>query len=222
MEEKKKIWMSHSGLDVMDRCPRCFWLMYKKGLYQPEGITSRLPDRFDKIIKSYFDKFRRENKLPPLIDGRIEAKLENPFQEKYFYKINEKYGFWGKLDECFIDKNNLHIPVDFKTSSSDPREKSIFQSYQNQLDEYAFLLEQNNKKTAGLGLLIFFYPDNSDSLENGFPMIVHLQNVKTNSQRAKERLFKAINLLEGDIPQPADNCPYCGWYDKISKILNGN
>lgn len=32
-------------------CLRCFWLQYKKGIRQPEGIVSRLANRFDTVLK---------------------------------------------------------------------------------------------------------------------------------------------------------------------------
>ena len=222
MDNNKKIWLSHSGLDILYRCPRCFWLQYNKGLRQPEGITSRLPARFDKIIKNYFNKFRNENQLPPIIKGKIEGKLENPLEEKYFYSINEKYGFWGKLDECLINQKNLYAPLDFKTANSDPRGKIAFPSYQNQLDEFAFLLEKNNKKTAGVGYLVYFYPGESEELHNGFPMIVHVETLKTNPRSVMPRLEKTIEVLENKMPESAKDCPFCQWYEGLYKILNNS
>lgn len=218
-EEKEKKWLSHSGLDILYRCPRCFWFKYNKKIIQPEGIVSRLPDRFDRVIKKYFDKFRSKKELPPLVKGKIDGELENPFQEKYFYSINEKYGFWGKLDECLINLRKQHIPIDFKTASSDPRGKTAFPSYQNQLDEFTFLLEANNKKTAGIGHLIYFYPQESDGLENGFPMLVHIETLKTNPDSVIPRLKKAIEILEGNAPEPAEDCPFCRWYEAFNKVL---
>lgn len=218
-KEKDKIWLSHSGLDILYRCPRCFWLKYKKQIFQPEGIVSRLPDRFDRIIKKYFDKFRQKQTLPPFLEGKIEGRLENPFQEKYFYSINEKYGFWGKLDECLIMPDGKYSVVDFKTASSDPRGKAFFPSYQNQLDEFSFLLEQNNKKTAGSGYLIYFYPQESDDLHNGFPMIIHIEKVITNPNSVRPRLDEAIKILNGRMPDPVANCPFCKWYENLNEVL---
>jgi len=215
---KKKTWLSHSGIDVLYRCPRCFWLRYNKKIYQPQGITSRLPDRFDRLIKAYFDGFRDGDSLPPIVEGEIEGKLENPFQEKYFYSINNDYGFWGKLDECVIHQEK-YVPVDFKTSSSDPRGKDVFPAYQNQLDEYAFLLEKNNKPTLGIGHLIFFYPQDSNDLHNGFPMIVHTETLMTDPGSVEKRIFEAIDVLEGEMPPPAKDCPFCKWYEDILETL---
>lgn len=217
-QNNKKIWLSHSGIEILERCPRCFWLKYNKKISQPEGITSRLPDRFDRIIKKYFDRFRPLGELPPLVKGRVEGQLENPFKETYFYEINEKYGFYGKLDECLIWENK-YIPVDFKTSSSDPRGRNTFAAYQNQMDEYAFLLEQNGKRTAGFGYLIYFYPEHGDHLHNGFPMVVHIEKVATNPHLVRPRLLKAVEILEQEMPKAHKDCPFCSWYDALSQLL---
>lgn len=216
---KKKIWLSHSGIDVLYRCPRCFWLRYNKGIYQPEGIVSRLANRFDIVIKDHFDKFRVKGELPPMIQGKISEKLENPFQEKYFYSIDEKYGFWGKLDECFINSDGLYLPVDFKTSSSDPTQRQTFPSYQNQLDEYSFLMEKNNKKTAGIGHLIYFYPEYGEELHKGFPMAIHIETLTVRPGSVMERIKQAIEVIEGNMPDPSEKCPFCSWYDNITDVL---
>jgi len=217
-EYNKKTWFSHSGLDILYRCPRCFWLKYNKDLTQPEGITSRLPARFDRIIKNYFNKFRGTEQLPPITQEKMEGKLENPFQEKYFYSINEEYGFWGKLDECLITANQKYVPVDFKTASSDPREKPAFPAYQNQMDEYAFLLEVNGKKTAGISHLIYFYPDQGEELQQGFPMMILIETLKTNPQSVEPRLIQATEVLRGSIPNPAPDCPFCNWHQNLINL----
>lgn len=222
MKGEKKIWLSHTGLEILERCPRCFWLRYNERIYEPEWIVSRLPDRFDRIIKKYFDKFRKIGELPPLVKGKVEGKLLNPFQDTYFYSMNEKYGFKGTLDECLITQDNFYIPVEFKTASADPRGKEIFPAYQNQLDEYTFLLGVNGKKTADFSYLIYFYPDHSDEIHKGMPLIVEIQKVKTNTNLVKNRLLKATEILEGEMPQGNNECPFCGWYDKITKLLNLN
>lgn len=216
---RKKIWLSHSGLDILYRCPRCFWLKYRLGISQPEEIVSRLPDRFDRVIKNYFNIFRDTNELPPMIEGKVRGRLEKPFQDVYFYDIDEKYGFYARLDECLVSPEGNYIPIDFKTSSSDPRKNQIFSAYQNQIDEFVFLLEKNNKRTAGFGYLIYFYPAESKELHNGFPMVVHIQKVKAYPEKVEGRFREAIGILEKAIPLPAETCPFCKWYDQLNKVL---
>lgn len=217
-EKTKKLWLSHSAIEGMYRCPRCFWLQCNKGLRQPEGIVSRLANRFDVILKKYFDLYRQAGELPPMIEGKVEGKLENPFQEKYFYDYNEKYGLTGRLDECLIRSDGTYTPVDHKTASSDPRAKDILEAYQHQLNFYAFLLEKNKKPTSGFGHLIYYYPEHSDEMHKGAPIYVHVQTLKTSPEQAEKEFLKAIDVLEGNMPKSASNCPFCLWHEKLKEL----
>lgn len=215
MAGDKKIWLSHTGIETLERCPRCFWLLYRKGIRQPEGIVSRLANRFDGVLKNYFASFRGTDELPPMVTGKLEGRLQYPFQEKYFAPIDSKYGFWGKLDECLINEKREYIPVDFKTSSSDPREREILPAYQSQIDAYVFLLQHNNKPVAGFGYLIFVYPEQSKELHNGFPMVIHITKLKGSPDKTKQRIAKAIEILKEDLPRSHPNCSFCKWYKVV-------
>ncbi len=215
-DKKKLTWLSHTGIEMINVCPKCFWLKYNKKIYQPQGIVSRLSNRYDIVIKRYFDTYRDKDYLPPMIQGKIEGRLQNPFQERYFHKIDDRYGFYGKLDECIVE-NEAYIPVDFKTTSSDPKEKEIMDAYRHQIDEYIFLLEANHKKTAGFGYLIFFYPELKDSSDNGFPMNITVVKVEGHPEHVSQRIQKAIDILRGNIPESSDTCSYCKWYKDVEK-----
>jgi len=213
MSKDGRTWLSHTSLEVLERCPRCFWLQVNKGIRQPEGIVSRLANRFDGVIKNYFDKYRTHNILPPMVKGKLSGKLQNPFQEKYFVRINENYGFYGKLDECLTDDKGRLTPVDFKTSSSDPREKEILSAYQSQIDDYVFLISENGKEVTNDGFLIFFFPDLSEELHDGFPMIIHIQKLKGDPEKTAKRIENAINVLGKTIPKAKEDCVFCKYID---------
>jgi CRISPR/Cas system-associated exonuclease Cas4 (RecB family) len=216
-DQRKIKWLSHSALEELHRCPRCFWLSYKEGIRQPEGIQSRLANRFDIILKRYFDSYRVKDKLPPLVDGKIKGRLQNPFRERYYFQFNDDYGFYGKLDECLIDEQGFHIPVDFKTASSDPREKETLSAYQNQIDEYLFLMEENGKKVANFGYLIYFFPEMSIELTNGFPMIVHVVKIDRKVKDIRKRIEVAVKILQGSIPDSSPECVFCNWFLRVKK-----
>jgi CRISPR/Cas system-associated exonuclease Cas4 (RecB family) len=215
--QKKIKWLSHSALEELHRCPRCFWLLYKEGIRQPEGIQSRLANRFDIILKKYFDSYRVKGKLPPLVDGKIKGRLQNPFRERYYFQFDDDYGFYGKLDECLIDEQGFHIPVDFKTASSDPREKKTLSAYQNQIDEYLFLMEENGKKVANFGYLIYFFPEMSVELTNGFPMVIHIVKIERKVKDIRKRIEAAIKILQGPIPQLSPECVFCNWFLRVKR-----
>lgn len=214
----KKRWLSATGLETRRRCPRCFWLQYNLRIYQPEGIVSRLANRFDGVIKKYFDLYRGTPDLPPMVAGQIKGRLESPFQEKYFVDIDSRYGFLGKLDECLVTADGKYTPVDHKTASSDPRERTLIPAYQFQLDAYAFLLEQNRKPTTGIGHLIYFYPADGQSLHDGFPMDVIVKTLETNPDRVRPAIEQAIAVLDGPLPVPAEDCPFCRYVETVKKF----
>jgi len=215
-EKKKKTWLSHSGIEGMNRCKRCFYLQYNHKIYHPEGIQSRLANRFDTVLKSYFDIYRQKGMLPPFVEGVLQGVLQNPFKETYFHTVNERYGFYGKLDECLVEEGK-YIPVDFKTSSSDPREKDILAAYQNQIDAYAFLLQKNKKEPAGYGYLIFFYPDLAVEIKNGFPMINHVVRLDAHPEQVQDRIDKAIAVLQGPLPDQGAECSFYSWFNTVKK-----
>jgi hypothetical protein len=221
MSKDGRIWLSHTGIETLSRCPRCFYLQYKKKVRQPEGIVSRLANRFDIVLKNYFDTFRDTNELPPLVRGKLEGKLQNPFQEKYFARINDKYGFFGKLDECLVNEKGEYIPVDFKTSSSDPRGKEILSAYQSQIDDYIFLLKEQRYPVSGFGYLVYVFPDLGTELHNSFPMIIHIIKLNGDPEKTKARIEKAIKALEAPLPEPSENCPFCNWYTAMKIELEG-
>lgn len=219
MSKDGRIWLSHSGIENLERCPRCFWLQYNKRIYHPEGIISRLANRFDIVLKNYFNIFRPLGELPPMVKDKLEGRLENPFQEKYFYRVNEKYGFLGKLDECLINEKGEYIPIDFKTASSDPRDRETLTAYQSQIDDYIFLMDKEGKKVAGFGYLIYFFPDEGKLLHDGFPMIMHVVKINGNPSNTTKRIAHAIEVIEKTIPNPNTNCPFCSWYETIKTEL---
>jgi CRISPR/Cas system-associated exonuclease Cas4 (RecB family) len=214
--------LSHSSLLQLDSCPRCFWLRYNRGIYQPQGFASRLPDRFDSIIKTYFDRYRSSGTLPPMLEGKCQGRLEDPFVEEYACKIKNGYLFVGKLDECLVTSGELHTPVDHKTTSADPRNMEIYPAYQAQLDAYTFLLEKNGKKTTRYGHLIFYYPEHTDDLHKGCRLIIDVKTLETDPKRTESAIRKAIEVIESPRPpSPSNECPFCDWYEKVAEAQSG-
>lgn len=215
--KKKKKWLSATGLESMNRCPRCFWLRYNKKIYQPEGIVSRLANRFDTIFKQYFDQYRPLGEVPPILEGKVKGTLQHPFQETYFYHHDDNYGLMGKLDECLVTAEGKYTPIDHKTSSGDPNTRPMIPAYQTQLDTYALLLDKNNRPSSGIGHLLYFYPAQADDLHNRFPMDITLKTLKTTPANAMKKFKQAMKVLDAPMPQSSPECPFCQWHDVITK-----
>lgn len=67
--------LSPSSLNLLEDCPRCFWLKMVKKIYRPMGPMSSIPIKMDSIIKHYFNKYRDLGQLPPIIEGKVTGWL---------------------------------------------------------------------------------------------------------------------------------------------------
>lgn len=216
-KENQKIKLSPSALNLFNGCPRCFWLEKNKNIKRPRGIFPSLPGGMDLVIKTYFDRYRSIDQLPPEVIGKVSGKL---FSNSV---ILEKWRSWratnlcyedktlnailsGALDDCLVE-DGLHIPLDYKTRGSelteDPRKY-----YQTQLDCYCLILESSGYKTKGVAYLLYYWP--LEVKEEGMVRF-HVEPIKieTNIESAKKVFSDAIILLNREIPKGSSDCEYC-------------
>ncbi|HXV27523.1 MAG TPA: PD-(D/E)XK nuclease family protein, partial [bacterium] len=103
------------------------------------------------------------------------------------------------------------IPFDYKTKGSVTTEEDAVKYYQNQLDCYALLLQENRMPSAGYGFLLYYSP--KTVRENG-NVLFELQAIKilTDFERARATFRNAISLLKTTAePSAGGNCEYCRW-----------
>ena len=215
--------LSPSALSVFRECPKCFWLDRVKKIPRPRGIFPSLPGGMDRVIKVHFDNFRSKGTLPPELNGRDfegvrlfgdQARLEQwrNWRTGLVYQDTDGSVLTGALDDL-LEKASQYIPFDYKTKGSVTTEADAIKYYQNQLDCYALLLEENRLATAGYGYLLYYSP--KSAAENGV-VLFELQAIKipTDKERARALFRRAVSLLKGPEPPPADNCEYCAWLER--------
>ena len=221
----KSITLSPSALSLFKNCPRCFWLEKVKNIKRPRGIFPSLPGGMDRVIKTYFDVFRVQRKLPQEL--RIEA-----FKGIHLYDNQAQLELWrawrtglryeegdtvlsGMLDDLLV-KDGSYIPFDYKTKGSPTNEEDATKYYQTQLDCYALMLEGNGLKTAGYGFLLYYSP--KEVGENGrVSFEIQPIRIETSPERAKTLCRKALSILTGPAPESAQECEYCEWLEKFRK-----
>ena len=94
------------------------------------------------------------------------------------------------------------------------------QAYENQIDDYVFIIKKNNLKVTGYGYLVFVYPDHGKELHNGFPMIIHVVKVKGNPKKTEARIENAMKVLKGKMPQAAEDCKFCKYRMDVRELEN--
>lgn len=216
---------SPSSLSLLKECPRCFWLQFNKGIKRPETIFPSLPSGMDGVLKNHFDNFMRKGLLPPELCQNKECTDLKLFDDENLLKVwrnNLKGVSWtdekgnvihGAVDNI-LKKGNKLIVLDYKTRGY-PLKEDTHEHYQNQLDIYNFLLRKNNYETEDYAYLLFYHPVKAN--ENG-DVVFHTDLVKMNiSIKNAERILKeALQVLEGEIPEPSNECGFCKWVEKCN------
>ncbi len=223
---KKSVTLSPSALSLFKNCPRCFWLEKVKNIKRPRGIFPSLPGGMDRVIKTYFDTFRAQGKLPPelCIDAfkgislySDQAKLDRwrEWRSGLKYQDDDGLALSGLFDDVLV-KGETCIPFDYKTKGSPTNEEDATKYYQTQLDCYALMLEGNGLKTAGYGFLLYYSP--REVGERG-QVSFEIQPIRiaTDTDRAKALLRQALSILTGPAPRSAPDCEYCNWLEKFRK-----
>ncbi|MBW6442681.1 PD-(D/E)XK nuclease family protein [Patescibacteria group bacterium] len=214
--EEKSFRLSPSSLTLMKECKRCFWLTHHNIWKRPTGIFPSLPSGMDKILKIHFDKFRKENKLPPELAESIECSDMKLFENEELLKIwqdNRKGISWidkegnelrGAIDNLLV-KNEKIIVLDYKTRGYALKENT-HEYYQMQMDIYNFLFYKNNYPTENFAFLLFYVP--KEVLPTGEIIFdTTLKKINTSLENA-ERVWKdALMLLHGDCPK--ERCEWC-------------
>ena len=211
--------LSPSSLNLMEECPRCFWLD-KHGVWKrPSGVFPSLPSGMDRILKTHFDKFRDKGKLPPELCDNHNCKDMKLFNDKELLRIwqsnlkgirwKDEQGniFYGAVDNVLVKEKKL-IVLDYKTRGYALKEDTA-EHYQNQLDIYNFLLRKNGYETEDYGFLLFYVP--KEVTETGEVIFdTELVKRKINIKNAEEIFKKAIGLLNKDCPKKS-----CEWCEKV-------
>ena len=203
--------LSASTLKLFQECPRCFWLHINKKIERPRGPFPSLPSGIDRVLKGYFDTYRKLGTLPPLIHGKLEGKLSTTALTLGFDDARAKARLWGKLDDCLILPDQRLAPLDHKTRASAPADLSYTTKYYKfQMDVYTLLLERNGHSTSRTAYVVYYFPVDG-TLHEGFPFGVLVHTITTDPERAYEIFAAACQCLSGALPPSGALCEFCRW-----------
>ena len=142
--------LSPSSMNLIEDCPRCFYLQVVKKVSRPSGAFPSLPSGVDKMLKEHFDRFRDNNKLPPELkelkdvklfdDKELLRKWRNNLKGIEFRDEENDVLLHGAVDNLLSKEGKL-IVLDYKTRGFALKEDTAHH-YQDQLDVYNFLLRK--------------------------------------------------------------------------------
>ncbi len=180
----------------------------------------------DRVIKAFFDEYRKKQILPEEFSGtdfdgvslfRDQERLDlwRDWKTGLQYHDSEGVILFGALDDLLV-KKNLYIPFDYKTKGSSTSEEDAIKYYQLQLDCYALILDANEFKPADYGFLLYFSPQKISTLK---VIEFEIQPIKisVDPNRARDILREANRCLINYIPASASNCEYCQWINNFKK-----
>jgi hypothetical protein len=172
----------------------------------------------DRVLKAYFETYRRRGVLPPLIDGKLAGTLATNALTLGFTDPSLKARLWGKLDDCVILSDQRLAPLDHKTRASPPSDVSYTeQYYQFQMDVYTLLLERNGHRTSRTAFVVYYVPVEGE-LHKGFPFEVVVHCVPTDPEAAYAVFADACRCLAGPLPEAAAACAYCQWAQALPSV----
>ena len=203
--------LSASTLKLFHECPRCFWLHINKKIERPRGPFPSLPSGIDRVLKAYFDAYRKQGVLPPLIDGKLKGTLATSALTLGFNDAKTHARLWGKLDDCVILPDARLAPLDHKTRASAPNDISYTERYYKfQMDVYTLLLERNGHRTSHTAYVVYYFPVEG-TLHEGFPFGVAVHHIATDPESAYAIFANACRCLQDALPPSGEACEFCRW-----------
>ena len=203
--------LSASTLKLFQECPRCFWMHINRKIERPRGPFPSLPSGIDRVLKGYFDTYRKQGTMPPLIQGKLEGRLATNALTLGFNDAEAHARLWGKLDDCVELPDERLAPLDHKTRASAPDDLSYTQKYyQFQMDVYTLLLERNGYRTSRSAYVVYYFPIEG-VLHQGFPFGVAVHHVATDPEAAYRVFLGACRTLAGPRPEADAACAFCRW-----------
>jgi len=210
--------LSPSSMNLIEECPRCFWLQVVKNVKRPSGAFPSLPSGVDKMLKEHFDRFRDKNNLPPELKELKDVKLfdnkdllkvwRNNLKGIEYYDEENDVLLHGAVDNL-LNNNGKLIVLDYKTRGFALKEDTAHH-YQDQLDIYNFLLRKNGYETEDYAYLLFYLPE--QVMETGeFKFKNELVKMKIDVEHAEMLFKRAIKIIKGDCPEAGENCVFCKW-----------
>lgn len=217
--------LSRSRLELFLECPRCFWLLMKRGISRPPPAPYTINSAIDAMLKRQFDLHRHAGTPHPLMqqyridavpfaDARIED-WRNNFKGVQCRHPASGFLVYGAVDDIWVDPLGQLMVVDYKATGAN--EHKVYDQYKRQMEVYQWLLQRNGLKVSTTGYFLFAKVNKEAGFETGklsFDLL--LEAVQGDSSWVEATLLDARKTLEGCMPEAAAACEYCAYVQRAA------
>lgn len=180
---------------------------------------STLPNGVDYTIKNYFDHWRINGGVPPILKEKLndlklvgDQSLISRFRSRLFGLFDEESGayFQGMLDDALESSGGIIVPLDNKTKGFPPKE--THEAHINQMSAYTLFLRENKIKTENFAYIIHWYFDHKN-MDLGEPLKFNIavEKVVTDPDGALRTFRAAVETLREPLPPASMKCAFCAY-----------
>lgn len=217
--------LSPSDLTFLyEGCKRCFVLKVKHGISQPSIPIPGVFSTIASLQKTYYSGKRTEEfcqGLPPGIVKFGEKKVRSITIS--FDGLESTCVIIGRFDVVVEFDDGSYGVLDFKTGDPNDEKTEI---YSRQLHAYALALENpaegalELRPVSRLGLL-YFTPDACEYKAAGRQILsgqITWVEIQKDEEKFLDFLKEVVLLLDGALPEPAENCEWCRYLQDAAKL----
>ena len=241
--QKEDFKISRGKFEDFLKCERCFYLDRVGGLVPPDMPGFTLNETTDQLYKKEFDLCREkqvphrlliENKLSYIIPYQHED--IDKWRDSLHHGLMSRYKktniiLTGGVDDVWLNtKNNKLVVLDYKSqaknkdllNAEDYLEDVFHQSYKNQLEFYAYLLNKMGFEVDDTG---YFVVCNADRSKENFEKVMSFDELlvpyKLDTSWIEKKLDLMIKVLndkkEAESHESCMNCAYQRERKRIEK-----
>ena len=228
--ERLGLVISRWQLELWAQCPRCFWLLKRHQIKQPQGYPLALNTAMDGLLKAEFDAYRARGEPHPILtEYHVAARLfpdaetlkvwRNSFQGLRWTDPETRHTLYGAVDDVVEFPDGSLAVLDYKSSGA--KEATVYPSYQLQVDVYTYLLRQLGYRTAAKAFLAFFIAVRDDGFAGRLPFRRTLVEVTPQVERVPALFQQAIALAQSEhMPAAGAACDLCRWFAEAGPVVN--
>lgn len=227
--------VSRSKIELFLECERCFYLDQRLGIARPSFPPFSLNNAVDELLKKEFD-IHRAAKTPhpmmekygidavPFADSRMEEWRDALKRGVQYLHEPTNLILRGGVDDIWVNPQDELIVVDYKATSKKEEVNLDAEwqiSYKRQMEVYQWLLRRNGFTVSPTGY--FFYVNGKTdrkAFDGKLEFDVTVIPYKGSDEWIEKTVLAIRQCLCADtVPEPNEDCEYCGYRREAGKIL---